>query len=301
MTDSMADNYLNESQIIRYIFAVEYCGKNFYGWQFQPQRRTIQGEIYSSINKFLGLSVSSASKHTIFKVAAAGRTDRGVHARNQLIQVDFSQDLQEKLESRTKNWVRGLNHLLPHDIRILFFQKVKGVNPKFDVRRSAIKRQYKYFLLSQKIPPTINCGMVGYTHKALNLDAMCSATKYLIGTHNFTSFRDSQCQAKNPERTIYEFEVSKINNLFIFSITANAFLHHMVRNIVGAFVEVGLGAQSSTWIKKILNLGDRKNAAVTFMADGLYLWRVYYPEGFITPANVQISENLSLPDDWLPR
>jgi tRNA pseudouridine38-40 synthase len=197
----------------------------------------------------------------------AGRTDRGVHARGQV--VHFDTEAQRPVSA----WVRGVNTHLPDSLAVLWAQEVAG---EFHARYSARSRTYVYRLLNRAVRPALDAPYLGWFHLPLDLEAMRAAARLFVGEHDFSAFRSSECQAKSPVRTVYQLEIDKEEETVTFVIRANAFLHHMVRNIVGTLVYVGKGKHSPAWIGELLASRERSKAAPTFGPEGLYLEKVEY-------------------------
>jgi tRNA pseudouridine38-40 synthase len=197
----------------------------------------------------------------------AGRTDRGVHARNQV--VHFDTEAQRPVTA----WVRGVNTHLPDSVAVLWAHEVDG---EFHARYSARSRTYAYRLLNRAVRPALDAPYIGWFHLPLDVDAMKTAAALFVGEHDFSAFRSSECQAKTPIRTIHSLTVEKSDDRIAFVIRANAFLHHMVRNIVGTLVYVGKGKHPATWVKELLASRERSKAAPTFGPEGLYLEKVEY-------------------------
>jgi len=209
------------------------------------------------------------------EVTAAGRTDTGVHASAQVVHFDTNATRDENA------WVRGTNSNLPESVRVLWSSPVKE---DFHARYSALSRTYRYLLLDDGVAPAILRSRVGWYHKPLDVLAMQEALKAVVGEHDFSAFRDAQCQAKSPFRNLHEAVVERRATLIVFTFRANAFLHHMIRNLVGSLVYVGAAKQRPEWIAELLATKDRRNAAPTFAPDGLYLAGVEYDPAFGLPA-----------------
>jgi len=197
----------------------------------------------------------------------AGRTDRGVHARGQV--VHFDTDAQRPVSA----WVRGVNAHLPDSLAVLWTHAVGG---EFHARYSARSRTYVYRLLNRAVRPALQGQHIGWFHLPLDVEAMRAAAALLVGEHDFSAFRSSECQAKSPVRTIFQLEISKEAETICFVIRANAFLHHMVRNLVGTLVYVGKGKHPPAWVEEVLAAKNRSAAAPTFGPEGLYLEKVEY-------------------------
>jgi tRNA pseudouridine38-40 synthase len=198
---------------------------------------------------------------------AAGRTDRGVHARIQVAHFDTA------AKRPSSAWVRGVNALLPDAVAVLWSHEVGG---EFHARYSALARTYRYELLNRPVRPALGARYVGWFHLPLDVEKMRLASRILVGEHDFSAFRSAECQAKSPVRTIHSLEVNQNGETIEFVMRANAFLHHMVRNIVGTLVYVGKGKHPPQWVEQVLNSKDRAKAAPTFGPEGLYLEKIEY-------------------------
>jgi tRNA pseudouridine38-40 synthase len=251
---------------MRIALGISYNGKNFYGWQKQPKVISIQTCIEQAIKQFCAENIS---------LIVAGRTDAGVHALEQVVHFDTTKN-RENI-----SWVRGLNGILHRcghrSIVILWACKVED---NFHARFSASSRSYHYVLYANNTASACFLGQVGYLmlpHGKLNIQAMQQACNFLLGKHDFSSFRASLCQANSPIKTMYDIKIQASHPWYIFSLSANAFLYHMVRNIVGCLIKVGINQKPASWIKEILDAKNRQSAAPTFMPDGLYLAYIDYP------------------------
>jgi tRNA pseudouridine38-40 synthase len=209
------------------------------------------------------------------EVVAAGRTDAGVHASAQVVHFDAG------VQRHDYSWVRGTNTFLDERVRVLW---AHGVPQGFHARYSARARTYRYVLLNDSVAPGLWQGKVGWYHRPLDVEVMALAARQLEGEHDFSAFRDAQCQAKTPVRTMGEARVEREANLVVFTFRANAFLHHMVRNLVGALVYVGSGREPPESIATLLAGRDRRLAPPTFGPDGLYLAGIDYDPAFGLPA-----------------
>lgn len=207
-------------------------------------------------------------------VTAAGRTDRGVHARAQVVHFDT------QAQRPASAWVRGVNALLPDAVAVLW---AKEMPPDFHARYSAVARTYRYRLLNRAVRPALEASYAGWFHLPLDVAKMRVAAGLLVGQHDFSAFRSSECQAKTPVRTLHALDLEAQGERIDFVLRANAFLHHMVRNIVGTLVYVGKGKHPPQWVSDILQARDRAKAAPTFAAEGLYLERVEYEERWDLP------------------
>ena len=251
---------------MRIALGLEYDGTAFCGWQTQPGGCGVQDHLQAALARFTAASV---------EVTAAGRTDAGVHASAQVVHFDT--------EARREAfaWVGGTNAHLNASARVLWSAEVA---PEFHARYSALSRTYRYLLLDDGVAPSILRGRVGWYHRPLELGPMREALALVAGEHDFSAFRDAQCQAKSPIRNLGEARVERVGALLVFTFRANAFLHHMVRNLVGSLVYVGAGRQPGAWLGEVLASRDRRLAAPTFMPDGLYLAGVEYDPALRLPA-----------------
>src|SRR5690606_25616153 len=250
----------------RIALGLAYDGASWNGWQTQPGGRTVQDRLEAALATFLNHPVATI---------CAGRTDTGVHALEQVVHIDTS------AERRLESWVRGVNAMLPPSIRV---QWARAVDADFHARYSATARSYVYLLRSHRVASPILHGKVGWTHRPLELDAMRRAASLLCGEHDFSAFRSSECQAASPVRTLEALTISQSGDFFLFTFKANAFLHHMVRNLMGALVEVGRGKAPPEWTTELLSHRDRRLAPPTFSAAGLYLARADYPNRYGLPS-----------------
>lgn len=243
---------------MRIALGVEYDGSCYAGWQSQPHVPNVQDTLQAALSTIANQHIS---------VIAAGRTDTGVHALEQVVHFDTH------VERPLTAWVRGANALLPQSIAVLWAHEVPE---EFHARFSAQARSYQYLLVNRGTRSAVRHGKAGWFHAPLDVDRMRQAAGHLLGEHDFSAFRASECQAKSPVKTLSRLDISKQGDTIIFDLTANAFLHHMVRNIIGCLVYVGKGKYPPEWIKTVLESRNRKEAAPTFAPDGLYLSRVAY-------------------------
>lgn len=251
---------------MRIALGIEYDGAPFSGWQTQTDGQGVQDALENALAQVAGTPIATI---------CAGRTDSGVHALDQV--VHFDTDAARPLTA----WVRGVNRFLPTSIAV---QWARAVGQDFHARYGARRRQYDYWILNAPVRSPLAHARAGWVFRPLEEGAMRQAAEHLIGRHDFTSFRSSECQAATPVRDIEELRVDRKGRLIHISVTANAFLHHMVRNIVGALVYVGVGRRPPGWTKDILAARDRTAGAPTFSAAGLYLARVEYDPTFGLPA-----------------
>lgn len=253
----------------RIALGIEYKGTDYHGFQVQPSGvKTVQQALEKSLSVVADESIS---------LVCAGRTDAGVHATNQVIHFDTCALRPEKA------WLRGTRPYLPDSVSVRWAREVV---PQFHARFSALKRTYRYLLTDAKTPSGLLHDQVTWSSRPLDVDAMRAAAVHLVGQHDFTSFRATQCQAKSPVRSIEYLHLVRRGDLIILEVQANAFLHHMVRNIVGALMAVGAGDKPASWIAGVLAARDRSAAGVTAKPFGLYLVGVDYPAHFGLPASV---------------
>lgn len=243
---------------MRIALGIEYDGNSFCGWQSQLSGCGVQDALEKAI--------ATIAQHPI-RIHAAGRTDTGVHALMQIVHFDT-----EAIRS-VNAWVRGVNAYLPSTIRVIWS---KLVNEDFHARFSATRRCYEYLLINTSVAPAILNTKAGWYHLPLDFNAMNEGVKFLIGEHDFSAFRASECQAKSPVRTIHEASVNVYEDKFVFQFVANAFLQHQVRNMIGALIYVGNGKHPPEYIESLLKQQDRKLSPPTFSAHGLYLSGVEY-------------------------
>lgn len=250
---------------MRLALALEYDGRGFCGFQSQPSRCGVQDALEHAFG-----AIAQSPVATI----PAGRTDAGVHAVSQIVHADVSDN------RPLSAWVRGVNANLPPAVAVLWARPVPDA---FHARFSATARHYTYLLLARSERPGLMAGRVGWYHRPLDLVAMREAASLVAGQHDFTSFRAAGCQAKSPVKTIHRFDVSSDGDLLRFEVSADAFLHHMVRNLVGALVGVGARKAPPHWIADLLALRDRTKGPATFAPDGLYFCGADYDASFGLP------------------
>lgn len=261
---------------MRIALGVEYDGTAFAGWQWQPGRRTVQDVLEAAVSRVANEST---------RVHCAGRTDAGVHALAQV--VHFDADAQRT----PRAWLLGTNTALPDDLRILW---VCEVPQDFNARSSAIARCYRYVILNRPMRSALMRRQVTWCFQPLDEVRMQQAADHLIGERDFTSFRAQGCQSNSPFRRMHFITVRREGERIVIELAANAFLHHMVRNIVGVLMAVGAGKHEPDWARVVLAERDRTAAGVTAPADGLYLAGVCYPERFGLPRDPVFSR---LPPD----
>jgi tRNA pseudouridine38-40 synthase len=260
---------------MRIALGLSYSGSGYEGWQSQLSGNTVQDRLEKALGQFADQPI---------RTLCAGRTDSGVHALMQV--VHFDTPLQRELAS----WVRGTNAFLPSDIAV---QWARHVPDRFHCRGSAVSRRYAYVVLESAVRPSVEAGRVGWVYRPMDLQALQAAAAYLVGEHDFSSFRAAQCQAKSPVKHLQRIAVTRQSAYWRFEFEANAFLHHMIRNIMGCLVAAGQGLQDPDWVNDVLHARNRNAAAPTFSPDGLYFLGPRYD-----PAE-------GLPDstpayDWLP-
>lgn len=253
---------------MRIALGVSYDGSAYNGWQSQPGGQTIQDHLESALTAFATQSI-----HTL----CAGRTDAGVHGLMQVVHFDTEVHRDEF------SWVRGTNRFLPPDIAV---QWAREVPDTFHARASAQARRYAYVLLESPVRPSLEAGRVGWVFRPLDAQAMRQAAAHLIGEHDFSSFRASACQALSPIKTLHELQITRRGAYWRFDFRGNAFLHHMIRNIMGCLLLVGQGLQAPDWMAEVLAARDRDAAAPTFAPDGLYFLGPLYAPDWGLPEHV---------------
>ncbi len=251
---------------MRLALGIEYDGRGFCGWQTQAAGCAVQDRLEAACSTIAGVPVSTI---------CAGRTDAGVHALGQVVHFDCV------IERPLSAWVRGVNALLPPEMAVTWAHRV---HEDFHARFTALSRCYRYVLLNDAVRPAADHGRVGWYHAPLDIALMRNAALHLLGEHDFSAFRAAECQAQSPVRTLHEISIRSRGPYIEFEFRANAFLHHMVRNIVGSLVHVGNGRQAPKWMNDVLRGRNRAKAAPTFDASGLYLMRVEYAPRWNLPA-----------------
>ncbi len=250
---------------MRIALGIEYDGSAFSGWQLQDDARTVQGCVEVALSK--------VADHPV-RVTCAGRTDAGVHGIGQVVHFDA------EATRSMRSWVCGANANLPKQISVTWAQQVAG---DFHARFCAMRRRYRYVILTRSVRPTFLAGRVSWDYRPMDERRMAEAGAYLIGEHDFSSYRALACQAKSPVRTVYRLDVTRQGELIFIDIEANAFLHHMVRNIAGVLMAIGAGEREPAWAREVLEMRDRTLGGVTAPPHGLYLMEVGYPEQFGIP------------------
>lgn len=250
---------------MRIVAGVEYNGNKFHGWQLQQDVITIQSTLEKALSEIAAEPI---------RIFCAGRTDRGVHATNQVIHFDTIATRQENA------WIFGVNSRLPPSISI---QWARQIDESFHARFSALSRRYQYIIHHNPVRSALFYAMSTLVSQPLNLEVMSASAGCLIGEHDFSSFRSSQCQSKTAFRHIYALDIKKVGDFIVIDIVANSFLHHMVRNIVGVLLEIGEGRKDVEWCREVLLAKDRKVAARTAPPQGLYLTGVKYADSYALP------------------
>jgi tRNA pseudouridine38-40 synthase len=255
----------SRTDVLRIALGIEYDGRDFCGWQTQPSRCALQNHLEAALAQVHGESVQTIT---------AGRTDAGVHAVGQVVHFDAVHYRPEHA------WVFGTNSRLPSGMSVLW---AKAMPDSFHARFGAIERTYRYVLMNQPVRPALLAGRVGWVHGDLDLELMKQAAPSLLGEQDFSAFRAAECQARSPVRDLRAVAIWRSGACVQFEFRANAFLHHQVRNMVGALVWVGLRRRPPEWIADVLQTRDRTRAAATFAADGLYLADVRYDACYAVP------------------
>jgi tRNA pseudouridine38-40 synthase len=260
---------------MRLALGISYDGRAYQGWQSQPSGRTVQDRLEAALAAFTTQAVSTV---------CAGRTDAGVHGLMQVVHFDTP------LQRDEFSWVRGTNRFLPPDIAV---QWARHVPDRFHSRASATGRRYAYVLLESPVRPSVEAGRAGWVFRSLDEQAIRQAASLLLGQHDFTSFRAAECQARSPVKTLRQCAVSRRGAYWRFDFEADAFLHHMIRNIMGCLVAVGQGLHPAEWMNEVLAARSRDAAAPTFAPDGLYFLGPVYPPEWDLPSRTAAY-------DWLP-
>jgi tRNA pseudouridine38-40 synthase len=260
---------------MRLALGVSYRGQGYQGWQCQPGGRTVQDRLEYALSQFADRPV---------KAVCAGRTDAGVHGLNQVVHIDVD------VHREAFSWVRGTTRYLPADIAV---QWCRPVTADFHARNSAIGRRYAYLLLQSPVRPALEAGMAGWVFRPLDGAAMDAAASSLLGEHDFSAFRAAECQAASPVKHLRAIDIHRRGAYWRFEFDASAFLHHMVRNIMGCLVAVGAGTRRPEWLGQVLASRDRSLAAPTFAPDGLYFLGPYYDARHAIPQHTPAM-------DWLP-
>jgi tRNA pseudouridine38-40 synthase len=260
--------------VTRVVLGVQYVGTGWNGYQKQPDRQTVQDRLEIALEKFACTPLATT---------CAGRTDAGVHAVEQVVHFDTA------LSRAPQSWVRGVNTFLPDSIAVRWATEVApdADGQDFHARFSARSRTYHYVLYNNPHPSPLLAGRAGWVFRPLDVELMREAAAHLLGTHDFSSFRASGCQARTPVKQMHEVEIKRHGDVIVFTLRASAFLHHMVRNIVGSLVYVGIGREPPGWMAEVLAGRSRDVAAPTFMPDGLYLAKIEYDPKWGLPQEAQ--------------
>jgi tRNA pseudouridine38-40 synthase len=260
---------------MRLALGVSYRGLGYHGWQSQPDGNTIQDKLEAALSRFADRPI---------RTMCAGRTDAGVHGLNQVVHLDT------EIDREPFSWLRGTNRFLPGDIALQWCQRMPD---DFHARNSALGRRYAYLLLESPVRPAVEHGAAGWVFRALDGAAMQAAADLLIGEHDFSAFRSAECQAASPVKTLRAIKIHRRGAYWRFDFDASAFLHHMVRNIMGCVIAVGNGTREVDWLAQVLAGRERSLAAPTFPADGLYFVGPYYDARLAVPQRTAAM-------DWLP-
>lgn len=263
----------------RIALGLSYSGTGYFGWQSQLGGNTLQDKLESALQQFSGLPKSDR-----VITNCTGRTDAGVHALMQVVHFDTA------LEREAFSWMRGTNRFLPPDIAIQWAQEMPA---HFHCRAAAKTRRYAYIVMASAIRPSIEAGRVGWSHLPLSLDSMQQAAQKLLGEHDFSSFRAAQCQALSPVKNLLRADIQQRGAYYRFDFEATAFLHHMIRNIMGCLITIGRGDQPVDWMLDVLHAKSRQIAAPTFSPDGLYFLGPTYDVHWHLPERTAAF-------DWLP-
>jgi tRNA pseudouridine38-40 synthase len=253
---------------MRIALGIEYNGQDFFGWQRQINLTTVQACVEAALSQIAASDI---------QVFCAGRTDAGVHAKEQVVHFDTT------INRPMRAWTLGTNSYLPSTIAVQWAQVVPD---EFHARFSAQSRCYRYFIYNAKMRSAVWGAQSSWFYRPLDEKLMHQAGQDLLGEKDFTSFRATACEAKSPIRTIHHLKVTRQGDLIMVEVQANAFLHHMVRNIVGVLLEIGSGRRPIEWLQQVLSAQDRQAAAVTAPPTGLYLYKVGYPRQYVFPDSV---------------
>lgn len=244
---------------------VEYAGTHFCGWQVQPDQRTVQGCLAKALKKITGEES---------KIVAAGRTDSGVHALQQVAHFETAANRSER------NWVLGLNSNLPDDMNVTWARQVPD---DFSARFSALNRSYRYLILNRVSRSAVHANKMWWIFSPLDVEKMQAAADLLVGHHDYSSFRAKLCQAHSPVKTVEKIQVIRQGDCIAIDVKAQSFLHHMVRNLVGVLVPIGEGRKPVEWATEVLERRDRSHGGITSAPDGLYFINVEYPQQYNLP------------------
>jgi tRNA pseudouridine38-40 synthase len=253
---------------MRIALGIEYDGRHFQGWQFLGAARNIR-----TVQGTLMQAMGSVANHAV-ELTCAGRTDAGVHAWGQVVHFDTGAVRSER------GWILGINSALPEDLSVSWLRPMPD---DFDARRSATVRRYRYVILNTTARAGVIHGKATWDHRPMDTVAMQAAATALIGEHDFSAYRSSECQSQSTVRRLSDLNIARVGDYLIIDIEANAFLHHMVRNIVGVLADIGAGKRPVEWAAQVLQSRDRRQGGVTAPAAGLYLMAVAYPAQYAVP------------------
>ena len=259
---------------MRVALGVSYNGQHYQGWQSQPSGNTVQDKLEAALGRFAAQRIT---------VSCAGRTDAGVHALMQVVHFDTT------VQRDPHAWVRGSNAYLPRDIAV---QWARAMPDDFHCRSTARSRRYAYVLLQSPIRPSLEVGRVGWSFRALDGAAMEQAAQHLLGEHDFSSFRAAECQALTPVKTMLDITLQQRGAYWRMEFEATAFLHHMIRNIMGCLVQIGQGKKPPQWMAEVLAARDRRAAAPTFSPAGLYFLGPRYAADWDLPQRTAAFDSL---------
>jgi tRNA pseudouridine38-40 synthase len=251
---------------MRVALGIEYDGSAYHGWQRQ-------GHEPATVQEVLEAALSKVANHPV-TVICCGRTDAGVHGVGQVVHFDTT------AERDSRAWIHGANAALPGSVAVRWAQ---AVTTDFHARFSAYSRRYCYVIYNHPVRPALGIKHMTWQYRPLDVEVMREGARALLGTHDFTSFRALGCQAKSPVKTLHELELEQRGPLILLTVRANAFLHHMVRNIAGVLMAVGTGKQPVAWVEQVLAARDRAQGGVTAPPYGLYFMEALYPEAFEIP------------------
>lgn len=251
---------------MRIALGIEYDGTAYHGWQYQDHSSSVQACVEQALSRVADEPI---------RVICAGRTDTGVHALGQVVHFDTG------AQRRERSWVFGANANLPPDIVVTW---ARPVDAEFHARFSALSRCYRYVILNRPVRPSLLSWRVAWDYRPLDLERMRQGASYLVGEHDFSSYRAMACQAKSPVRNLFRLQLQRRDDLILLDLEANGFLHHMVRNIAGVLMSIGAGEQEPDWAKEVLEHRDRTLGGVTAPPHGLYFIAATYPAKFAIPA-----------------
>ena len=263
----------------RIALGLEYDGSAFAGWQAQSHASGVQSALEHAL--------SIVADHPV-EVMAAGRTDAGVHAAMQVVHFDTPSSRSER------SWILGANSNLPKQVAVLWTREVPA---GFHARYSAFARRYCYVISNRPIRPALGIDHVSWVREPLDVEPMQDAARHLLGEHDFSSFRAAGCQARTPMRNVHDIRIERRGALIALTVTANAFLHHMVRNIAGVLIEIGAGERPPSWAAEVLAARDRTRGGVTAQPGGLYLVGIHYAAALQLPSEAPPWFIASLPAD----